>query len=284
MESLTVLGHKGFVGSRFLKFIEDDYIERKIPFEIFTPFRNAYVVSTKNVVNFISTVHNYNVFADPHLDINTNLNVLIDTLESWRKSGKAEQGCYNFVSSWFVYGSGHDVMEYDDCHPNGFYSITKRCAEQLLKSYCETYKLHYRILRLGNVIGPGDKKASRQKNALQFLANEIRNGKDVEMYGDGTFYRDYIHVNDAARAIALVIEKGELDSIYNIGNGQHWNFRDILYYIRRITNSDSKISIDQPEFHRTMQTSTFYMNVDRLRELGFRPEYLNEKLFDTLVT
>jgi nucleoside-diphosphate-sugar epimerase len=281
MEDLVIFGSNGFVGTAFTRYVFDYLSPKKVSVK----GRDDYSVEKTNVVNFISTVHNYNVFTDPHLDINTNLNVLIDTLENWRKSGKAEYGCYNFISSWFVYGSGHDVGEYEDCHPRGFYSITKRCAEQLLKSYCETYGLHYRILRLGNVIGPGDKKASKQKNAIQFLANEIKAGRDVEMYGDGTFYRDYIHVNDVARAIALVIEKGELDYIYNIGNGQQWNFRDILYYIRRITNSSSKIiSIEQPEFHKTVQTSTFYMNVEKLRELGFQPEYLHEKLFDTLVT
>jgi nucleoside-diphosphate-sugar epimerase len=288
MESLTVFGSQGFVGSHFLRCIEDEFLERKVPFKIFTPYRDCTncCINTKDVVNFISTVHNYNVFEDPHLDINTNLNVLVDTLENWRKSEKSEQGCYNFISSWFVYGGStlHGAMEYDDCFPRGFYSITKYCAEQLLRSYCTTYDLNYRILRLGNVIGPGDKKVSKKKNAIQYMANQIKNNEDVSLYGDGTFYRDYIHVKDVARAIALVIEKGEPNEIYNIGNGMQWNFRDILYFLRRITNSSSKImSVESAEFHKKVQAMSFYMNVQKLHNLGFHPEYLGEDLFKTLV-
>jgi len=288
MDSLTVYGFSGFVGSHFLEEMVNKFsVEKKnAPWTIFTPYRDSIdcAINTKDVVNFISTVDNYNVFTDPHLDINTNLNILVTTLENWRKSPLSQYGCYNFISSWFVYGHGHDVIEGSDCYPKGFYSITKYCAEQLVKSYCETYNLRYRILRLGNVIGPGDKKASKKKNALQYLANELKENRDIQMYGDGSFYRDYIHVNDVARAIALVIEKGELDSIYNIGNGRQWKFRDILYYIRRITNSSSKItSMEAPDFHKTVQGVSFYMNVEKLHNLGFIPEYLGEKLFDTLV-
>ena len=56
-----------------------------------------------------------------------------------------------------------DTKESDYCDPTGFYSITKRAAEQLIISYCNTFNLKYRILRLTNIIGENDKKVSSQK-------------------------------------------------------------------------------------------------------------------------
>ena len=92
-------------------------------------------------VYFISTVDNYNVHTDMHIDINTNLNVLMDVLKSFRES--SPDAVFNFISSWFVYGNVPlPAKEDSHCNPRGFYSITKRAAEQMLISYCETFGLN----------------------------------------------------------------------------------------------------------------------------------------------
>lgn len=284
----TVLGGKGFVGSAFCA---------AYPYHIAND-RNDYGVATNDVVDFISTVHNYNVFQQPYLDIETNLTTLVRALENWRKhlaitddqygTLGTSTGTFNFISSWFVYGDQklpHNVPEDAPCNPKGFYSITKRCAEQLVVSYCETYGLHYRILRLGNVVGPGDKKVSKQKNALQFMLNSLAGGEPVEIYGDGAQYRDYIHVNDVARAIGLILEKGEQDAIYNIGNGHKcWSLREIIQYAAIELSSASRVTHITPKiFHTKVQVESFYMNVDKLRALGFEPEYTGAKLIRAIL-
>ena len=171
MNMLTVLGGKGFIGGHLVDLLKkqnSQYIANE---------KLDYNVKTNDVISYISTVDNYNVFENPYIDIDTNLTGLIKLLESWRNRVEYKQdfGCFNFISSWFVYGneygpnfSGNEngpnrlgARETDRCDPKGFYGITKRAAEQLLISYCETYGLNYRILRLANVIGPGDKKVSK---------------------------------------------------------------------------------------------------------------------------
>jgi nucleoside-diphosphate-sugar epimerase len=269
--AITVLGGSGFVGSEFCRVSSNELVINE---------RNDYEVKTDDVVNFISTVHNYNVHTDPHLDINTNLKVLIDTLESWRKNGG--KCCYTLISSWFVYGKdsgygfgSYGIDETEPCEPKGFYSITKRCAEQLLISYCETFELNYRILRLANVLGKHDKKVSAKKNALQYLLGEIAENRPVDLYDSGYFYRDYIDIRDCARAIDLVVANGELDSIYNIGNGIPISFRDVILYARDAMSSDSEIrNIEQKQFHKKVQSSrSFFMDNNKLRLLGYKPKY-----------
>ncbi|MBU0480476.1 MAG: NAD-dependent epimerase/dehydratase family protein [Proteobacteria bacterium] len=219
------------------------------------------------LVYFISTTHNYHVFDDIHKDINTNLTVLVDVLKNLTP-GKS---VLNFISSWFVYGDTElPATEESVCNPKGFYSITKRAAEELLVSYCQTFGVDYRILRLGNVYGRGDAGVSKQKNALQFLIDKLVKGEPVDLYHGGHFYRDYLHVEDVADAIDLVVAKGELNRIYNIGSGEKILFKDVIDLVRECTGSSSEVNvIEPPEFHRVVQVKDFYMNVDRLKALGF---------------
>jgi nucleoside-diphosphate-sugar epimerase len=285
MGMLNVFGGNGFVGSQFCNTTKNGYIKN---------YRENIGVFSPDVVYFISTVDNYNVHVDPLLDVNTNLVILLKVLDNYRKYIKEndEKGCFNFISSWFVYGkdSGFGegsigISETDLCDPKGFYSITKRCAEQLLMSYCETFNLNYRILRLANVLGPNDKKVSAKKNAVQHLLGELSENKRVDLYDSGYFYRDYIDVRDCARAIDLVINKGELNSIYNIGNGKGIIFRDIIRYGRDAMDSGSEIrTIEQKEFHKKVQSSrSFFMDNTKLKALGYLPEYTINETIDSII-
>ena len=271
--TIQVFGGKGFVGSEYVKTKHDMIVNG----------RNDYRVSldATEIVYFISTVTNYNVKVDPYVDIDTNLSNMIRVLEQCKDTGIT----FNFISSWFVYGDTEmPAKENSYCKPTGFYSITQRCAEQLLISYCETFNIKYRILRLANVAGQGDKKASPQKNALQHMINELKAGRDVNVYDGGNLYRDYIHVEDVAAAINLVIEMGETDTIYNIGNGKRIFFKDIIGYAKDLIGGDGKlVPIEIPMFHQKVQVKSMWMNNDKLKSLGYIPKYDIRQIVEDMV-
>ncbi len=275
---LSVFGGTGFVGGNFMRMFPDNILIAR---------EERYPRST-DTLYFISTTHNYNVFTDLHKDIDTNLTVLMDVLNAFRKRSWFEGGniTFNFISSWFVYGNCHlPATESTPCDPKGFYSITKRAAEQLLISYCETYNLSYRILRLGNVVGKGDANASPQKNALQYMINQMKAGEPVELYENGEFYRDMIHVDDCCNAIKLVCEQGEIDTIYNIGNGIPVHFGNVIRMAHQRIGSNSTITaIPQKDFHRKVQTKTFYMSNTRLQRLGYEPKYSISDIVDEMIS
>lgn len=243
--------------------------------------RNDLVPQLSSILYLISTTDNYNVKTNPYVDIDTNLTTLIRVLENC----KGRPTTFNFVSSWFVYGyTGGIYNEESYCNPKGFYSITKRTAEQLLISYCETYGLNYRILRLANVVGPGDKGVSQKKNALTFLIRKIKEGKDIDLYNGGDFYRDYIHVSDVCKAINIILEKGELNTIYNVGNNNSIQFRTAINYAKEVTNSKSKINVIEPsEFHKQVQVTNMIMDSNKLFDLGYEPDYTIEQIIDDLI-
>lgn len=256
--SIDLFGGTGFVGSNFYNLYKD---------EVYVHPRNHNVPYYKNILYMISTTDNYNVLEDPYKDINTNLIKLINVLENC----KQKQVIFNFISSWFVYGdSDLPAKESSYCYPKGFYSITKKCAEDLLISYCRTFNIKYRILRLANVYGGKDSGTSKKKNALTYLINKIKNHEDINLYFNGDFIRDYIHVDDACKAIKLCLEKSEVNDIYNIGNGEPIIFKDIIDYVVKQTKSKSNITpIDQPEFHKIVQVKDMYLDTTKIKNLGF---------------
>ena len=269
--NIQIFGGSGFVGSEFVKQNPGCIVNA----------RDDYRIKSDNILYMISTVTNYNVKTDPYIDINTNLSTLMRVLEQCKELDLT----FNFVSSWFVYGETEmPATEQSNCYPNGFYSITKRCAEQLLISYCETFGIKYRILRLANVAGSGDKKASPQKNALQHMINELKAGRDVNVYDGGNLYRDYIHVSDAARAIKTIMDKGEVNTIYNVGNGKPLLFKDMIEYAKELIGGNGKLNpIEIPQFHKTVQVRSMWMLSDKLKSLGYEPKYDLEAIIEDMV-
>ena len=260
MNKLSVYGATGFIGGTFCDLYPDEIV--KIPREERKPL-------SKDIIYFISTTTNSHVFEDLHKDVDTNLTVLMDVLEHC----KDKNITFNFVSSAFVYGTDIiDAKEDDVCEPGGFYSITKRCAEQLLISYCKTFGVKYRILRIANVYGD-DKTVSAKKNVLKFLIGLMKEDKDLVLYDDGMQLRDYMHVGDICRAMKLVMEKGEINSIYNIVTGNSLPFKNIMEKARDFLGSKSKFNyVDYPEFNKIAQAYNYSVNGDKLKALGFKPQ------------
>jgi nucleoside-diphosphate-sugar epimerase len=258
---ISIFGGTGFIGSKFYNKYKDESVI--IGREDTQPQSNK-------VLYLISTVDNYNVLENSFVDIETNLTHLMKVLDNCK--GKDIE--FTFVSSWFVYGDTHlPARESSPCRPKGFYSITKLAAEQLLESYCKTFNIKYNIVRLGNVIGKGDGKASKKKNALQFLIDELKADRDINLYNDGEFYRDFVHVDDVVDGLKFVMDRGENGEIYNLGSARKPTlFKDIIAYVRQEVGSNSNIGNMEPsDFHKIVQVESMYLDSSKLSSMGFFP-------------
>ena len=264
--SLSVFGSSGFIGSRYCE---------KYPNTIKIQ-RDNRLPQSKNILYFISAVDNSAVLdGDIHKYVDTNLKILIEVLINCKNNNII----FNFISSCFVYGDCElPASENTFCNPKGFYSITKRCAEQLLISFCNTFDINFRILRLCTVYGPGDKKVSKKKNAIQYIINEIKQNRDVNLYDNGEHTRDMMHVDDVCNSINMIITKSGLNQIYNVGSGRPTKIRDVVEIAKSLSNSTSKIhSIDTPKFHTIVSPKNFYMKIDKLTNLGFKQKITLEE-------
>lgn len=280
-EKISVFGAYGFVLGEFC---------RQFPDEIIRVDKSERIPPTRRILYGISTTDNYNVFDSPTLDIETNLIVLMEVL-------KAAQDKYGsdfditFISSWFVYGqmefpmvTNYPLHEEAPCNPKGFYSITKRTAEQLLISYCETFKIKHRILRLANILGYRDTKVSTKKNALQFLIDKLIHHETIELYDRGEFYRDYMDVRDCARAIHIAMAS-QTGTIMNISNGESHKFRDLIDKVVAYAESKSLVvdKLHKPEFHSVVQSKDVFLSNDKLKALGYSPQFSIDQTLKDIV-
>jgi len=266
---IATYGSYGFIGNRFYNMFPDSVI--RVP-------KHSHDIIEGEILYLISTVDNYHIHENLHIDIDTNLTVLMNILENFKKKYTPENSpVFNFVSSWFVYGQNNEIPfreDYSHCNPTGFYSITKRCAEQMLICFCQTFGYKYRIFRLSNVIGEGDKKISKKKNALQFMIKEIVNNNDIELYYGGEVLRDYMYVDDICSAIKFCIDHAKINEIYNIGSGIPLRFLDLINKAISYSNSKSKIiHINPTNFHNIVQVRHSYLDTTKLNNLGFNPKF-----------
>lgn len=272
---INIFGGTGFIGGRFCELypatIKND--------------RNDYKPQTNNILYGISTIDNYNIHNDLFLDIDTNLNVLMKVLSNIDRSDK--DLVFNFISSWFVYGKNTNTPFREDdltCNPTGFYSITKRCAEQMLISFCETFGIKYRIFRLANVLGETDNKISKKKNALQYLIKQIVHNEDVELYYGGNVLRDYIYVDDVCHAIKHCMDNAPVNQIINIGSGKPYLFLNIIKKAIAYSGSSSKIiDIYPTHFHNVVQVKDSYVDTTKLKNFGYEYQYDIDTIVQKLV-
>lgn len=272
--TLSVYGSTGFVGSRYCQMF---------PWCIPVP-RDQNEPLCKDVLYFISTTDNYNIFTEPKKDIETNLCKLIDVLEACRK--KNPDTVFNFISSWFVYGMNCtlDTKETTECDPTGFYSITKRAAEQMLACYCKTMGMQYRILRLTNIIGKNDTKASAKKNAIQYMIGLLQKNEPVKLYDGGRVIRDFMHVDDACRAIDACIRNSPVGETINISNNEPVSIFEVIQYAKNKLNSSSQlVGIDTPNFHKIVQIANVCLNNDKLLSYGYSPSIHTFEAIDMIL-
>lgn len=121
-----------------------------------------------------------------------------------------------FASSSEVYGNGNKkpIEESSELMPKSSYGVSKVAGESYVKAFYEKYNLKYNIIRFFNVYGPNQ----RDDFVISKFKKNIQSNKQIKIYGTGNQIRSFCHVDDAAKAVSLIIKKGKKNQIYNIGN------------------------------------------------------------------
>lgn len=192
-------------------------------------------------------------------------------LEATRKAGTVKR--FVHVSTDEVYGeSSYELGESNTEHesllaPTNPYSATKAGAEMLVMAYGRSYKLPYIITRGNNVYGPNQ----FPEKAIPKFAILLASGKNVSLHGDGLATRSYMHVLDAARAFDVVLHKGKLHNVYNIGADEERTVLSVAQDVCRICDRDPIKSISYVR-DRAFNDRRYFIDSSRLVELGWRQQ------------
>lgn len=173
------------------------------------------------------------------------------------------------VSTDEVYGSIDEGSWREDrpLEPNSPYSASKAGSDLLARSYHRTHGMDVRITRCSNNYGPYH---FPEKLIPLFVTNLI-DGHHVPLYGDGENVRDWLHVDDHCRGIALVLTGGRPGEVYNIGGGTELTNRRLTELLLQATGADWS-SVDAVA-DRKGHDRRYSVDISKIQaELGYAPQ------------
>ncbi|MEM1588487.1 MAG: NAD-dependent epimerase/dehydratase family protein [Candidatus Bathyarchaeia archaeon] len=175
-----------------------------------------------------------------------------------------------YLSSAAVYGNP-EYLPIDEEHklnPINPYGASKLSSEYYVKAYHNLYGVDYVILRLFNVYGEWQK--GEYAGVISKFINKAKKKKPLIIYGDGLQTRDFVYIEDVAKAVKLAIETSDSKGIYNIGFGKPTTINQLAEIIMKAFSIDEK-PIHLPERKGDIKHS--YANISKaVKLLGYKPE------------
>ncbi|MGX9758122.1 dTDP-glucose 4,6-dehydratase [Clostridioides difficile] len=262
MKKILITGGAGFIGSNFVQYMLNKYVDYSIVnLDLLTYAGNLETLKEVQdkpnykfvrgdisdrehvyklfedekfdiVVNFAAESHVDRSVENPQLFIQTNIIGTQVLLDACRKYGIKR---YHQVSTDEVYGDlqidRKDLFftEKSAINPSSPYSASKTAADLLVNSYYRTYRLPTTISRCSNNYGPYH---FPEKLIPLMILNALED-KQLPVYGNGENIRDWLHVYDHCTAIDLIIHKGKIGEVYNIGGH---NERSNIEVVKTILN------------------------------------------------
>lgn len=203
---------------------------------------------------------------NPQLDARVNVLGLLNILTNCTRTGVQK---IVFASSGATYGTAKDlpVDENTPQHPESPYGITKMVTEHYLRYWHEANGLNYTALRYGNVYGPRQ-DPNGEAGVISIFAKRFLAHEKIRIDWDGEQRKDYVFVEDVARANVLALTKGNND-IFCIGTGRAVSVNEIYAILAEITQY-------KPEIQRAPKRPgdiylTYFDNSKAKRLLGWEP-------------
>ena len=214
--------------------------------------------------------------ADPVADAQINIIGTVNLMETLRKSGDATRVVFASTGG-AVYGDfntppTHETSPKD---PESPYAIAKLSIEYYLAYYSRVHGREYAALRFGNVYGPRQDPHG-EAGVVAIFCGRILNNRPLTVFGDGLQTRDYVYVDDVARAVWLAStkplpEQGRLDARgFNIGTGKGTSVLEIARILKKAAGSGVAVEF-APQ--RPGEQRESFVNVDKAGELlGWTPQ------------
>jgi dTDP-glucose 4,6-dehydratase len=218
------------------------------------------------IVNFAAETHVDRSILDPEAFIRTDVMGTHVLLEAVRRHGI---GRFVQVSTDEVYGDvEHGAsVETDPIRPRSPYAASKAGGDLQALAYHATFGTPVLITRGSNTFGP----FQYPEKLIPLFVTNLLEGEPVPVYGDGLQVRDWLHVDDHARGIVHVLERGTPGAIYNLGGGNSRTNLEITRELIRLTGRAYDQSVryvtDRPGHDRR-----YALDASKVRALGWSPQ------------
>lgn len=214
------------------RFIKGDICDGALIVKIIDEYR------INTIINFAAESHVDRSITEPKVFIETNVIGTLTLLEAARDK-KLER--FIQISTDEVYGAlgpKGKFTEQTPLSPNSPYSASKAAADLLVKAFGHTWGVKYNICRSSNNYGP----YQFPEKLIPLMLNNALNNKDLPVYGDGLYVRDWLYVYDHCTAVWKVLTEAPPGEIYNIGGcNEKTNLEVIKLILNRLDKPDSLI-------------------------------------------
>lgn len=223
------------------------------------------------VVNFAAESHVDRSIKDPEVFLRTNIIGTEVLMDACLKYGVDR---YHQVSTDEVYGDlpldRPDLFftEETPLHTSSPYSSSKASADLLVNAYHRTYGLKTTISRCSNNYGP----YQFPEKMIPLMINNARHDKSLPVYGDGLNVRDWLHVYDHCSGIDLVMRKGAIGEVYNIGgHNERHNIEVVKTILKTLDKPESLITYVSDRKGHDLRYAIDPTKIET--KLGWKPKY-----------
>ena len=223
------------------------------------------------VINFAAESHVDRSIENPKIFLESNIIGVQTLMDACRKYNVSR---YHQVSTDEVYGDlpldRPDLLFHEDTpiHTSSPYSASKASADLLVQAYHRTFKLPVTISRCSNNYGP----YQFPEKLIPLIIKKAQNDENLPVYGKGENIRDWLHVLDHCSAIDLIVRKGKVGEVYNIGgHNERTNLEVVKTILKVLGKPESLITYvtDRPGHDRRYAIDPTKMET----ELGWKPVY-----------
>ncbi|KAG2254765.1 hypothetical protein Bca52824_084901 [Brassica carinata] len=218
-------------------------------------------------MHFAAQTHVDNSFGNSFEFTKNNIYGTHVLLEACKVTGQVKR--FIHVSTDEVYGeTDEDALvgnhEASQLLPTNPYSATKAGAEMLVMAYGRSYGLPVITTRGNNVYGPNQ---FPEKLIPKFILLAMR-GKVLPIHGDGSNVRSYLYCEDVAEAFEVILHKGEVGHVYNIGTKKERRVNDVARDVCKLFGVDPEASIKFVE-NRPFNDQRYFLDDEKLKKLGW---------------
>ncbi|HRG14320.1 MAG TPA: dTDP-glucose 4,6-dehydratase, partial [Macellibacteroides fermentans] len=186
------------------------------------------------IIHLAAESHVDRSIKDPFTFAQTNVMGTLSLLQAARQywNGVWEDKMFYHISTDEVYGSLSNegfFLETTKYDPHSPYSASKASSDHFVRAFHDTYGMPTLVTNCSNNYGP----YQFPEKLIPLFINNIRNNKPLPVYGKGENVRDWLYVEDHARAIDVIFHKGKIADTYNIGGFNEWKNIDLIKVIIR---------------------------------------------------
>jgi UDP-glucose 4-epimerase len=226
------------------------------------------------IFNLAGQVSHIDSMRDPYTDLEINCRAQLSMLEACRKYNSAAKVV--FAGTRQVYGRP-DYLPVDERHlvrPTDINGVNKAAGEYYHLLYNNVFGVRACSLRLTNVYGPRQLIKHNRQGFIGWFIRQVIEGREIQIYGDGSQQRDFVFVDDAADAFMRAGASGACDGeVLNVGGDEPISHRELVSLLIDLAGSGSMRFVEWPAEKKRIDIGSFYSDSTKFRQMvGWRPQ------------